>query len=443
MSTLKRYVSAVTSLDQREITPHIIGVENNVGLTDVLGAFGRYKPSKMYKVESFVDEQLWQQGTSTGSVTGSGTATITTTLTTATSKNRRANDLVTFPNGLVGKVRTATYAGADVTLVIDSVNGTNLTFVTGNSLRFFSNAVGEKSISRASQVFLATHYYNLLQIFRETHETSDVQLLSYVEAPKSGVWTYKEYAEKFIKHKAEVNAAFIQGQISASQFSTSTNALNDNDGGGITQTGRGLRQYISSYGVNDTVASSGSWTLNGDCADMIQLLIAKKASGNFKMYAATAPLGKVDDHLKNLGSGGVTSARMNLDGKSVNYMVDTFNYRGFGFQKMLLPILNQPDLFGTTELDNGIFYVPDGGVRTVDANGESTYHPRIQVRYKPQPRTLANKGNDIWAESHTGMYSKVNPEGSVAKAEVNWLTAQCLEVLGAQHFGFQGNVGRS
>ena len=435
--TIKRYVSAIEALDVRDITPDLIDIQNNYGLTDVMGAFGREKPATMYKVESFVNNAIWKEGVVGPSPTGDGTPTVTVALTSATSGDRRTNDLVAFTNGKVGMVKTVT-AGATDSLVIESVDGTNITVTAGDKLKFFSNVSGEQSKGRASVFVGATHMHQLLQIFRENHRTSDVQLLSKTEAPKEGLWYYKEYWEKFMKLKAEVNAAHIAGRISVSEFSTSTNAITDPGNGGIIQTERGLHQYITSYGVNDTVASSGTFTLKTDATDLINKLIANKADNKYIMMGSTAALGPIDDELKGLGSSGVTSGRMSLDGKHIDFNVESFKYKGFEFQKMLLPILNQPELFGGSIYAKGVYLIPQGNTRTTDGNNQSSYQPRIQTRYKPQPASISK--NAIWGEFHGGMYSKVNPTSDVAEANVNWITAQAIEILGPQVFGFLQTV---
>ena len=434
--TLKRYVSAIEALDVRDITPDLIDIQNNYGLTDVMGAFGREKPATMYKTESFVDNPLWKAGV-VGSVTGSGTAAATVVLTAGTSGDRRVNDLVGFPDGKVGVVTTVT-PGATDTLVITSVDGTNLTAAAADTLKFFSNVVGEKSKGRDSVFLGAQHMYQYLQIFRENHRTSDVQLLSKTEAPKEGLWYYKEYWEKFLKLKAEVNAAHIAGRISVSNFASTTNAIYDPGNGGIIQTERGLHQYITSYGVNDTVAASGTFGLKTDGKDLIAKLVANKADNKYIMMGSTAALGPVDDELKGLGSSEVTSGRMMLDGKNIDFSVDSFKYQGFLFQKMLLPILNQPELFGGSIYAKGLYLIPQGNTRTIDRDQVSTYQPRIQIRYKPQPASISK--NAIWGEFHGGMYSKVQPTSDVAEANVNWITAQAIEILGPQVFGFLQTV---
>ena len=59
---------------------------------------------------------------------------------------------------------------------------------------------------------------------------------------------------------------------------------------------------------------------------------------------------------------------------------------------------------------------------------------RIQIRYQKHG-IKSNKGNEIWAEWHTGALAPTGPTTDEAIWRTNWLTYQGLEVLGAQHFG--------
>lgn len=434
-STVKRYVSAVSDIDQREIFPHVIGIQNNYGLVDVMNAFGRYKPSKTLNPISFTDEALWKEGV-VESVTGSGSATVSIVLTEATSGGRRKNDIILFKNLKNAIVTSVTTNSNKDTVVATSVDGTNLTVTAADKIKFQTNAVGERSVDRQNLTYLPTRYEQNIQGFRESDSTSDLQSLAYVEAPE-GRYSFRAWADKFLKLKAEVNAAMISMNISAGKFTSASNMLTDPEGGGATQTMRGLHQYIDMWGITDTVASAGTITLTGDISDMIDKCIANKSGPNYNLFGSSGPLGKLDDHLKGLGNAGVNSARMNMDGKEINFTVERLDYKGFRLQKYLLPILNQPELFGGTTFAKGIYWAPEGKTKVADNSGSSSWEPFVQIRYIPQPRTKANAGNDIFAEIHSGAYSPVNPNGSRAEANVSWLTFQAIEVLGAQHFGFQ------
>lgn len=433
----KSYVSGISLLDTREILPKVVDIQNTIGLTDVMGAFGRYKPTTQSIYHNYVNKPLWVVGVSTGSVTGSGTATVSVTLTAGTSGNARKGDQVRFTNGSVGYVSALT-PGTNDAVTFTSVDGSNLTHTTGQDIVFFSNAVGESSLSRENQRRDLTKYYNLIQIFRETNIESDLNEMTTTETSWDGknYFYQKDLIEKYMKHKAEVNGAFIQGKISVSQFTTSTSALLDPVGGGIMQFTRGLDQYITSYGVSDSVDVLGTFDAD-DLGQFIDLMIAKKSDLDFMVCGSTAAMRKWDDYWKGLNSSGVSKGYLTLDGQSLNLSTEEVTYSNAHFQKMRLPIMDHPELIAA-DIKKSLYFIPTGKVKAQSAvESAAGFENRIGVRYMKHPiaNSQLNQGNDIWAEFHTGAAAMVTPSGEQANWVTNWITYQGLEVLGAEQFG--------
>ena len=433
----KSYVSGISLLDTREILPKVVDIQNTIGLTDVMGAFGRYKPTTQTIYHNYVNKPLWVVGVSTGTVTGSGTATVSGTLTSGTSGNARKGDMVRFLDGSVGYVSVLTPGATDAFTVV-SVDGTNLTHVSGQNIVFFSNAVGESSSARDNQRRDLTKYYNLIQIFRESNEESDLNRMTTTEVEWDGVKKFyqKDLIEKFLKHKAEVNASFLQGKISNSQFTTSTSQLLDPVGGGIMQFTRGLDQYIASYGVSDQTDTLGTFDAD-DLAQFIDLMIAKKSDLNFIMAGSTSALQKWDDYWKGVNSSGVVSANLSVDGQELNMRVDKVTYGSAEIQKTRIPMFDHPEVVAA-DIKKNLYFIPTGKVKAQSAtDGASAMENRIQCRYMKNPisHNQINQGNDIWAEFHSGAGSPVTPSGRTLNWTTDWVTYQGLEVLGAEQFG--------
>jgi hypothetical protein len=432
----KAYVSAISLLDTREILPRVVDIQNTIGLSDVMGAFSRYKPVTQTIFHNYVNKPLWVVGVSTGSITGSGTATVSFSLTSGTSGSARLNDEIRFEDGSVGYISAIT-PGANDAITIKSVDATNMTHVTGQSIYFFSNAVGESSISRENQRFDLTKYYNLIQIFRETNTESDLNKMTTTEVEWDGkkYFYQKDLIEKYLKHKAEVNAAFIQGKISVSQFTTASGALADPGGGGTMQFCRGLDQYITSYGTSDTVDSLGSFDAD-DLGQFIDLCIAKKADLDFMVCGANPAVRLWDDYWKGVNSSGVSSAHLNVDGKELNFNVQRVEYGNGVFQKMRMGIMDHPELIAP-DIKKNLYFIPTGKVKAQSTReGASAMENRIGIMYMKHPiENSQNQGNDIWSEFHTGAAAKVTPSGETANWKTNWLTYQAPQILGAEHFG--------
>jgi hypothetical protein len=433
--TDKKFISAIAMMDQREIFEKVIQVQNDPGLLDVLNLTSRKKPTKQPVYHHFVDESVYILGDTTGAtVTGSGTATVVTTLTAATSGYARKNDLVKFPNGKVGLISDKSTASSQDSLTIKSVDGTNLTHTAGQKLSFFSNAFGEMSKAPVNRKTGFTKYSNKTQIFREINVETDVQSVSTIEVEFQGqnYIAVKNNFEKAAKIRSDINAAMIGGSMSATSFEDASPALTDPTNGGAVQTTRGLDDYVTSYGITDAVASAGTWTL-ADQGDLIDQFIAVKAPKNYMGFYSSKAKRKIDDHLKNLGSGGVTSGRLNVDGESLSLKTDSFEYGGFKFQFTCLPILDHPEIFSQTDISKSIYYVPEGQV-PVQGGGTAPY---MQIRYSNVPIRGKNLGSELISEWYDGALAPTGPVGEEAVWKTHWYSMQGLEVLGAQHMARQ------
>lgn len=142
----------------------------------------------------------------------------------------------------------------------------------------------------------------------------------------------------------------------------------------------------------------------------------------------------VDKFFKNLGSSGVTSVRLNLDGRDADFEVDQIKYRNFTLDFVPLPILDHPQLFSATltpALNGSIHWVPKDQIDTVDGGME----PRIQIRYTESPfgKGVNGSNNGMVAEWRTGALAEI-PTSSVTQLHTDWYTAQGLECLGVKHF---------
>ncbi len=431
------YISLISLLLDDEINPKVIDIFNWEGFTDIMALMGRYKESKQPVYHNYVNADIGVQVTAE-SVATSGTATVTITATALTTGFTRKNMLLMFPDGKVGHVQNVTTTSDKDAIVAESVDGTNLTLVAGQKVDVFSEAEGEASIAPTNLRRSLTKYVNNIQIIRNVNEETDVAKVSLLRVNFNGqAYFYaKNLIEKLVEWKGWVNGMCIGGKISSTLFSDTTPTLTDPDGGGAVQTSRGLDQYATTYGVDDDVAVANTWTL-ADHGDVIDQLIAKRALiANYKLLMANKVKGKVDDHLKNLGSAGVTSVRLNAEANAttkLNFMVDEFSYRGMKAQLAVLPILDNNKMFSQTDIVKSIYYMPEDSVKTLD-NG---MQPRVQMRYQSHGLGPVNKGDKIWGEWHSGPLSPVTPamgiENDRSIWRTNWKTHQGVECLGAQH----------
>lgn len=431
------YMSLISLLIDDEINRSVVDIYNWEGFTDVMGLKGRYKESKQPVYHDYVNADIGIQLVVESTTTGSSTLTVV--VTSGTTGLVAKNYLVMFPNGKVGHIQNIVTASDKDSLTIQSVDGTNLTNVAGYKLDVFSKAVGEASIAGTNKRRSLTKYVNSVQIITNVNEETDIAKVSPVRVDFQGkpYFYLKNIIEKMMEWKGWVNGMCIGGTLGSTLFSDTSGTLVDPDGGGNVQTSRGLDQYTQTYGVNDTVASAGTWSL-ADHGDVIAQLLAVRAMiSNYELYMSSAVKQKVDNHLKNLGSSSVNSvviqAAANATTK-MNFEVEEFSYGQMTARMIPMRILDNNKMFSQTSIVKSIYYVPVDSVQTLG----SGVQPRIQMRWQSHGISdNLNKGDKIWGEWHSGPMSRVTPQLGIENDRsiwrTNWKTIQGVQVLGAQH----------
>lgn len=436
----KQYVSTLSNfLDQREINKQVTDIANNDMLTDILEVGSRKKPIVTGQpfYSTFVNESVFKVlDTTGGTVNGTGTTQINFQCTAATSGIARKNDVILTPTGVISGlvVNVITASGID-TVYAKSVSGANFSVTAGDVFSIYSVAVGENSVSQQNIVFGLTRYFNKYQIFREISVTTDVQTAATVEVNFNGqpYFQVKDHIEKQTLLKGHINAAFIAGDMSATSFSDTNAFLVDpntqgTNGGGNTQTTRGLHKYNELYGNTIVDGTLGTFQkVNLDNA--VATLIANRAPKEQLVMSGTIVKTAVDTYYKALGSSGVQSVRMVVNGKELNMEVDKVQYGGFTFNYTVMPIMDDPTIFNNTVIDKSLYYVPMNGKVKVLGGGMDD---AMSVRYIP---SQTKNGNGMIDELHGGALAwngMPTFNGNVMNAETDWETKQGFEVNGAQ-----------
>jgi hypothetical protein len=433
----KSYVSALDPmLDTREINKLITDVYNEDELSDILGLAGRKQPTKQPVYYTFYDDPLIKfVDTTDASVSGSGSTQVTTAVTAATSGYARKGDLVMCTNNNVGIIYSiSTSSGVD-TLVIKSPSGANLTVTAGDKLSLFSRAVGENSYTPANIRYGLSKQTNKYQIFRETSRITDVQSASTIEVEFQGQpkYIFKDHWEKKVKMKSDINAAFWGGDMSVTSYSDANPILTDNNasadglsGNGAVQTTRGINKYVELYGTSLVNGTLGTYS-KANLDDLVANLIAIRAPREYLACSSTLAKTTTDTYFKSLGSSGVTSVRMVVNGKELDMEVDKVRYGKFTFNFTVMPILDHPVTFGYSKIPKCIYFLPYNNKVKVEGGGSDD---QIRVRYVARQTPF---GDDMTNEVHYGALNVVNPNGEGMFNGTDWVTAQGLEVLAPQH----------
>ena len=433
----KQYVSALDPLlDTREINRFVSDIQNEDMLTDILGWGDRKLPTIQPFYNTYVNQALFYF-IIPSSVSNNNSVQITLVLTAATSGITKVQDEVKFVDNTVGIVYSVTTASGVDTVVIRSASGALLGCTAADKVSIISVAMGERADAPANERYGVTRYFNKYQIFPITSEITDVQNASTVEITVDGSNKYvvKDHIEKTTKLKGMVNAAFIGGDMSNTSFSDSSPFLTDQNivsgggGGGPVQTTRGIDKYIELYGI--VAAASGynnnSVTLD-DFGAFADFLTAARAPNDYLLAGGKASRRACDNLLKNLGSSGVTSVRLVVSGKELDFTVEKFTYSGYDWHFATMPIFDHPVMFSQVIISKSLYAIPYNKMVKVLGGG---YDPCIRVRYVPNQ---AKFGNEMIGEVHGGAISPVNPNGYVQEWKTVWNTIQGLECLGVQHF---------
>lgn len=431
----KSYVSALDPLlDTREINRLITDVYNEDELSDILNLADRKMPTKQPVYFTFYDDPLIKAVTCTSN-TGTTTTQVTPALSSATSGYARVNDLVMFTNNIVGIISNVSTSSGIDTLTIKSVSGANITLGSTDTLSLFSRAVGENSYTPANIRYGLSKQTNKYQIFRETSRITDVQNASTIEVDFQGQpkYIFKDHWEKSVKMKSDINAAFWGGDMSVTSYSDTNPILTDPvtasdglSGGGAIQTTRGINKYADLYGTSLVNGTLGTYQ-KANLDDLIANFLAVRAPKDQLACCSTLAKTTVDTYYKALGSSGVQSVRLVVDGKELNLEVDRVTYGGFRLNYMVMPILDHPVTFGYSTIPKNIYYLSYNNKVKVEGGGSEA---QIRVRYVPRQTPY---GNDMVNEIHYGALNVTNPNGQGMFNGTDWATAQGLEFLAPQH----------
>lgn len=436
-TVIKSFISAIDFLDQRDIDPNLYDQSRDRAFTDIMKIVNRYKPAKMYNYHNFVNSDVYEVGT-ISAVTSTGLAQIQFTINTAATFPRIGDVIKTSnPNnvGVQARVQAVTFGSGTATLTVRTGSNSTPFYATVNDLvQFGSNAFAEKSDAPVNRRYPVTKYFNLIQIFREVDEISDVQKVAKIEVQINGDYHILPYQhiQKVIKLNGDISVQMIAGVQSATSFNDTNPFLADPTTGLPVQLTGGLDWYIRTYGISDGSAVLGVFGFT-ELDDIINNWLANKAPMDQMAFMGSNAKRLLDKFFKNLGSSGVTSVRMIIDGRTLDLNVDHVSYGGAEIDFIHIPIFDHPQLFSATltpDINGSIYFVPKDQIETVDGGRE----PRIQIRNTPSPFMGANgSSNGIIKEWRTGALAEI-PTSSVTQLHTDWYTAQGLECLGVKHF---------
>lgn len=435
----KRFVSAIDFLDQRDIDPRIYDQSRDRAFTDIMRLVNRTKPAVMFNYHNFVNNDVWEVGT-ISAVTTTGLAEIQFTINTAATYPR-VGDLIKTSNanneGKQARVQAVTFGSGTATLTVRSVGGNSSQFyaTVNDTVQFGSNAQSERSSAPTNRRYGMTKYYNLIQVFREVDDVTDIQKVAKIEVNVGGDYHILPYQTllKAVAMKGAISVQMLMGTQSSTSFNDSNPFLTDSTSGLGVQTTGGVNWYITTYGINDAAAVLGTFGFT-ELDEIIDNFIANKAPLDQIVFMGSTAYRLISKFLKQLGSSNVDSRRLYVDGKTFDWNVEHLSYGGAEFDFVHLPIFDHPQLVGSIlpDISGSLFFVPKDQVDT-EGNGRQ---PRMQIRYTPTPflgSSANTSANGLWREWRTGALAEV-PTSSEMVLHTDWETAQGLECIAVKHF---------
>lgn len=437
-SLVKNYVSSLTFVDNRELLRQILNVTNeDLSFVDVIEMLGLMVPTTQPKYTNWVNSELYDTDTivsvtDTSGGSGQGHATVVITAASGTSFPI-AGDLILFPSGYLGWIKSVTSDPGGDSLDVYAVNQTVTTALlagaAGQVVSFISNAQGEGSGAPGTRRYGVTARSNIVQIFKNSAKITDVQKASKVEFVYEGkeYYFYKLQHDLLMKHRGDISHAMIFGQISDENFTATTSYLTDASSNRV-QTTRGLRQYIKTYGIDDTSAAQ---IFDLDYVkSLVRRFAAARCPEEYMILGGIEGAIAFTEFASALTAGVSFSpnARININGSTVDVDVDTWKGFGHTFMFKRLPLLDHRETInftGSAGFQNEMYFLPMDKVRD---EGSGADVERFRIRY------LAGDGLDFrYLERMDGKLAP-SPTSLDSVLQTEYQSIMGLEVCGPDHF---------
>lgn len=428
----RSFLSTVTftnTLEQRDILKDVLDLyDEESSMLDVLDWTGRAKPSAQTEFFHVTNDFLYATASvKTTTTAGSAGDAATIVIAAAEGVTPVVNELVLFPNGVVGYV-SAISADADPALTIKPVNSADtIPAVTdGDKLSFFSNAYAEGTGSNQMRKSNLTKRSNKLQIFKTKTSVTDIAYGSKIEVEFKGKPYYflKQQHDAYLKHRMDILYAILFGRESAGLTDAAGNAIN---------TTSGLRDtIINKGGIVSNTASANTISLD-DLKALSRLMDAQRCPSEYFLWAGADFDNEFDADLTAITqfvNGGIQyGAFGGSKEKALSLGIDSLKVFGRTFHKKRLNALSHPQVSaaaGYTQFVDEAYLVPADKVKTEQGGG---LIDRMQVRYLE----MADGVNSRFREKMLGGLAPI-PTSDTDTLDIVYTSIEGLQVAGAEHF---------
>lgn len=398
---------------------------------------GVWRPTKAIRYSNYTEDPLTGVFDLTG-VTVTTTGNVTVTLTVVPHGATIVGQLYKCVSGAqagiaVGRVQSIT-PGATDTVVLKSVNATVLTLAAGDKLVPVGNAQEEASNAPDPVKWSLTPTTNQVQIFRKGISISDIAKAQHYRVDltdengntSDGIFSYEQW-RGYCLHRTEMAQSFWGAEPGTSFFDDIAGAALTGARGNSVQVSRGIESYIRAYGTSATLSTPGTFT-QAELESFNNALDVVNGPDEYMLVGGNPAVQRFGSFLKNLGSSGVTSVRMVVEGKEIDMEVDRYQQGGRTFYIKRWNIFDNTQYFSTgNSVSKALYAIPMGEVATKDEGSM----PYLNVRYMPVRNP--NLGTEQIAEVHTGALANPATSG-VAEEGVIYHSIAGVEVLAPQKF---------
>lgn len=428
----RSFLSTVTftnTLEQRDILKDVLDLyDEESSMLDVLDWTGRAKPSAQTEFFHVTNDFLYATASvKTTTTAGSAGASATIVIESDEGVTPVVNELVLFPNGVVGLV-SAVSADADPSLTIKPVNSADtIPAVTdGDKLSFFSNAYAEGTGSNQMRKSNLTKRSNKLQIFKTKTSVTDIAYGSKIEVEFKGKPYYflKQQHDAYLKHRMDILYAILFGRESAGLTDAAGNAIN---------TTSGLRDTIINKGGIVSNTASGNTISLDDLKALSRLMDAQRCPSEYFLWAGADFDNEFDADLTAITqfvNGGIQYGAFGGNKeKALSLGIDSLKVFGRTFHKKRLNALSHPQVSaaaGYTQFVDEAYLVPADKVKTEQGGG---LIDRMQIRYLE----MADGVNSRFREKMLGGLAPI-PTSDTDTLDIVYTSIEGLQVAGAEHF---------
>lgn len=342
----------------------------------------------------------------------------------------RVNDVLMFPNRVLGLVTGV--SGADYDVIPLNPSDAIPAVATTDTIVIAYNLVGEASSQRTSSNRTVFEYKNTIQSLRNDHKVTDRETATETwfenlgQDGNSSGWYNEAVYNAYNVLLAEQEVAMLIGE----QVTNTT--LAGTAGFGTILGSQGLIPWMEAYGNVETY-TAGSFSLD-DFDSLVAKLVKYEGSRKNSLWVGHTLSVEIDNLLRaeaGLVAGGVNYSSDTSNARSVAFGFKGISYGNFDFDKKHLEIFDTPWALGADgqKFTNMGLVIPNDNVIVPQFGGGTTSVPSLRMNY------LETMGSNMgFRQWESGALAKV-PTSDTLELNVHMQFDRGFEGFAANRYG--------